>query len=253
MQRITDADLTLDFRVGQSGHNRATLHIGLTRSHIPGRHSHPQLQPRHNSRTIPRVERNARLHRLLQKLLLLSRLLVRLGLYGQLILLVVRAGQGAQLRTVLLQRPELVDLLPLREYPVQRRLQTLLLAQTEVAHCEVTASRRAIAQHMIQRVGRAVLATQWTLPLQSVAEAVPIHVDRIHGIKVRVLGARIGVRFIIVITIVLTVNVQVLGRKTRRHRAIQLVRFHANRGQRWVIAIKTNKLNYQIHYQLFLC
>lgn len=44
MQGITDADLPLDLRVRQGGHDGATLDVGPASRHIPGRHPYPELQ-----------------------------------------------------------------------------------------------------------------------------------------------------------------------------------------------------------------
>jgi hypothetical protein len=44
VQGIADADLPLDLRVRQGGHDGATLDIGPAGRHIPGRHPHPELQ-----------------------------------------------------------------------------------------------------------------------------------------------------------------------------------------------------------------
>lgn len=43
MQWVADADLTLDLRVRQVGHDGTTLDIGATGGHIPRRHAYPQL------------------------------------------------------------------------------------------------------------------------------------------------------------------------------------------------------------------
>lgn len=44
VQRVTDADLPLDLCVRQVGHDGAALHVGTTGCHVPGWHSHPQLE-----------------------------------------------------------------------------------------------------------------------------------------------------------------------------------------------------------------
>lgn len=44
VQRVTDADLPLDFGVGQVGHDGAALHIGAAGCDVPCWHSHPQLE-----------------------------------------------------------------------------------------------------------------------------------------------------------------------------------------------------------------
>lgn len=44
VQRVADADLPLDLRVRQVGHDGAALHVSATCSHVPGGHAHPQLQ-----------------------------------------------------------------------------------------------------------------------------------------------------------------------------------------------------------------
>lgn len=43
VQRVADADLPLDLRVGQGRHDGAALHVGSARRHVPGWHSQPQL------------------------------------------------------------------------------------------------------------------------------------------------------------------------------------------------------------------
>lgn len=44
VQRVADADLPLDLRVGQVGHDRAALHVGTACGDVPSWHSHPQLE-----------------------------------------------------------------------------------------------------------------------------------------------------------------------------------------------------------------
>lgn len=44
VQGVADADLPLDLRVRQVGHDGAALHVGATRRHVPGGHAHPQLE-----------------------------------------------------------------------------------------------------------------------------------------------------------------------------------------------------------------
>lgn len=46
MQRVADANLTLDLCVWQGRHDGPTLHIGSAGSHVPGRHPNPQLETR---------------------------------------------------------------------------------------------------------------------------------------------------------------------------------------------------------------
>ena len=43
VQRVADADLTLDLRVRQGGHDGAALHVGSASSHVPGWHPNPEL------------------------------------------------------------------------------------------------------------------------------------------------------------------------------------------------------------------
>ena len=44
MQRVADADLALDLRVRQGGHDGPALHVGSASSHVPGRHPDPELE-----------------------------------------------------------------------------------------------------------------------------------------------------------------------------------------------------------------
>ncbi len=46
VQRVTDADLSLDLCVWQVSHDGSTLHVSTTGSHVPCRHAHPQLKER---------------------------------------------------------------------------------------------------------------------------------------------------------------------------------------------------------------
>lgn len=43
VQRVADANLSLDLCVGQRRHDGSALHVGATGCHIPGWHPHPQL------------------------------------------------------------------------------------------------------------------------------------------------------------------------------------------------------------------
>lgn len=44
VQRVADADLPLDLRVRQGGHDGPAFHIGPASGHVPGRHPHPELE-----------------------------------------------------------------------------------------------------------------------------------------------------------------------------------------------------------------
>ncbi len=46
VQRVTDADLSLDLCVWQVSHDGSTLHVCTTGSHVPCRHAHPKLKER---------------------------------------------------------------------------------------------------------------------------------------------------------------------------------------------------------------
>lgn len=52
MQGVADANLPLDLRVRQVGHDGAAFHVGPTRRHVPGGHSHPQLVGRGRRATV---------------------------------------------------------------------------------------------------------------------------------------------------------------------------------------------------------
>ena len=55
MQWVADADLTLDLRVRQVGHDGTTLDIGPTGGHIPRRHAYPQLDQEGRGEERPEV------------------------------------------------------------------------------------------------------------------------------------------------------------------------------------------------------
>lgn len=61
-------DLPLDLLVGERGHDGAGLDVGAAGGHVPGRHAHPQLQPRHHGGSVPQREGRAGAHRLAQQL-----------------------------------------------------------------------------------------------------------------------------------------------------------------------------------------
>lgn len=44
VQRVADADLPLDLRVRQGGHDGPAFHVGPASGHVPGRHPHPELE-----------------------------------------------------------------------------------------------------------------------------------------------------------------------------------------------------------------
>ena len=58
VQRVADANLTLDLRVRQRRHDGTTLHVGTARRHVPRWHAHPQLaeQSREREREREREE-----------------------------------------------------------------------------------------------------------------------------------------------------------------------------------------------------
>jgi len=159
MQRITNADLSLDLSVRQSRHDRAALYVRLACCYVPGRHAYPQLEPGHDSRPVPRVKWNARLHRLLQQLLLFLHLLVRFCFDGQLIVLVTSVLGVTQLRTMLLHGAYFLYLLALREYAVEGCFEALLLravnAAGVLAHRVVVVDQQgilAVADHVVQGI-----------------------------------------------------------------------------------------------------